>query len=240
MNRFYIEGPVTAETVSVFEPKQLHHLKDVLRLKTGDEVTVFDARGNEFLCTISVLERKEATLIVRERKPSLPVRVKISIACAIPKQSRMDDIIDKLTQLGVDNIIPLVTERVIVKTEESKDSRLIRWNKIARSAAEQSGRNTLPLISPVVGIAEVLERASEFDLKLVPTLTGQSRSMRDVLAGSSPANILVIIGPEGDFTPQEIRSALASGFRAVSLGHTVLRVETAAIAVASYLRLAWM
>jgi 16S rRNA (uracil1498-N3)-methyltransferase len=240
VNRFYIEESIAGDTVCITDPEQLHHLKDVLRLKTGDEVVIFDAEGNEFLSTISGLERKQAILAVKARKEPPPGKVKLTIACAIPRQFKMDDIVDKLTQLGVDSIIPMVTERVIVKLEENTGSRLIRWKKIARSAAEQSQRNRLPLITQVMGMSEVLDKAADFDLKLIPTLAVESRSVKDVLAGYRPANMLVLIGPEGDFTPQEIRKAVESGFIPVSLGNNILRVETAAAAVASYLRLAWL
>jgi 16S rRNA (uracil1498-N3)-methyltransferase len=238
MNRFYIDETIDGYIVPVSDPQQLHHLRDVLRLKVGDEVVVFDAAGNEFLSTIGSLDRKQAILAVKTRQPAHPRKLKITIACAIPRKSRMDDIIDKLTQLGVDTIIPLDTERVIVKLEENKAARLIRWKKIARSAAEQSQRNSLPLITPVMGIEEVLVGAADFDLKLIPTLTVESQSIKDVIAGSCPANIIALIGPEGDFTAQEIGRTLESGFIPVSLGNTTLRVETAAVAAASYLRLA--
>jgi 16S rRNA (uracil1498-N3)-methyltransferase len=150
----------------------------------------------------------------------------------------MDDIIDKLTQLGAAGIIPLETERVIVKLEDGHSSRLERWRKIARSAAEQSQRNTLPEISPVMTLSEVLAQSEDYDLKLIPTLTGDCRPLKSVLPSVKPARILVLIGPEGDFTPSEVEQSLQAGFVPVSLGGTVLRVETAAIAVAAYLQLA--
>lgn len=240
MNRFYVDEQITGKTVSVSSQKQLHHLKNVLRLKAGDEVMVFDKEGNEFIAAISSLESKGAVLALKEKKLPVPRKVKISIACAIPKQSRMDDIMDKLTQLGVDQIIPLVTERVLIKAEEVKDTRVVRWNKIVRSAAEQSGRNVLPVISSVMDLSEVLKQAAEYDLKLLPTLTENGRPIKEVLTGTSPASILAIIGPEGDFSPREVQSALEGGFYPVSLGSTILRVETAAIAVASYLRLVYL
>lgn len=238
MNRVYINGTVTGNTISLADPDQIHHLREVLRLKPGDEIMVFDEAGNEFLTAISGWERKQAILTIISRKPARPDRLKIAIACAVPKKSRMDDIIDKLTQLGVDTIIPLETERVIVKMEENKISRLERWRKIARNAAEQSQRNRLTEVTPVTALEDVLGQAVDFDLKLLPTLTGESRPIRDVLAGIRPASILALIGPEGDFSPREIEQASIAGFVSVSLGSTVLRVETAAIALAAYLHLA--
>lgn len=163
----------------------------------------------------------------------------LTIACAIPKGSHMDDIIDCLTQLGVERIIPMRTERVVVKLNDARlAARLQRWNKIARSAARQCQRSSIPVISPVADIVEVISNSREFDLKLIPHLSGERRLIKDVLSQGSYKNIIVLIGPEGDFTPAEVELALHNGFTPVSLGHTVLRVATAAIAAAAYIKLA--
>ena len=225
MHRFHIDG-VAGETVSLSDTGQLHHLRDVLRLKAGDEVVLFDSRGNEYTGVIVKVARTQAL-------------IKITVACAIPKGTAMDDIIDFLTQLGVDTIIPMMTERVVVRLDGArKETRLERWRKIAASAARQSQRSELPRIEPVTGIADLISRAGEYDLSLIPHLAGERRPIKDILEGSRPENILVIIGPEGDFTPAEVEMARQRGFIPVSLGDTVLRVATAAIALASYIRLA--
>jgi 16S rRNA (uracil1498-N3)-methyltransferase len=156
----------------------------------------------------------------------------------MPKKSRMDDIVDKLTQLGVDSIIPLETERAIVKMDKNGPNRLERWRKIARNAAEQSRRNTLPLILAAMSLPEVLAQSKNYRLKLIPSLSGDRKPLREILAESKPESVLALIGPEGDFTAQEIDQALGAGFVPVSLGATVMRVETAAIALAAYIRLA--
>jgi 16S rRNA (uracil1498-N3)-methyltransferase len=150
----------------------------------------------------------------------------------------MEEIIDKLTQLGIDRIIPLETERVIVRWDKDKEiSWRQRWQKIALSAAQQSQRNTVPVVEPIQEVREVLSRSVFFDLKLIPTLVERPQPLKDILAKSHPKNILVLIGPEGDFTLEEIESAKKAGCITVSLGNLVLRVETAAVAVASFLRL---
>ncbi len=135
-------------------------------------------------------------------------------------------------------MIPLMTDRVIVKLEGTRENRLERWKKIALSAAEQSHRNTLPAIFPVTGLKDALAASQDFNLKLVPTLAGERKTIRKVLAGSALDSVFVLIGPEGDFTPEEIQTALSAGCIPISLGDSVLRVETAAIAVASYIKLA--
>ena len=239
MRSFYIAEKITGAVTSISDAAQLHHLRDVLRLKAGDEVVIFDNEGTRYSCGIEKVDKKEAVMRIKSREAA-PVRnLKLTIACSIPKQSRMDEIIDKLTQLGVDAIIPLVTERVIVKTQGSEQSRLERWRKIALTASEQSHRNLPPVVSSIRSLREVLAESKQYRLRLVPTLEGERKTLRQVFSDSLPSSILVLIGPEGDFTPPEISLALESGFIPVSLGDNVLRVETAAIAVVSYIKLAF-
>jgi 16S rRNA (uracil1498-N3)-methyltransferase len=238
LHRFYVSQRITGETASISDSSQLHHLRDVLRLKIGDEVCVFDSEGTEYLGAIEKLAREQAVFRIQNRKPAPVKKWQLAVACAIPKKSRLDDIIDKLTQLGVDVIIPLETERAVVKLETKEADRLERWRKIARNAAEQSRRSSLPLIPAVLSLPKVLAQAKNYRLKLVPTLAGDRKPLREILAESKADSILALVGPEGDFTPQEIEQARAAGFIPVSLGATVLRVETAAIAIAAFIRLA--
>jgi 16S rRNA (uracil1498-N3)-methyltransferase len=236
MHRFYLAQKITGKTTSITDSEQVHHLKDVLRLKVGDKVTLFDSEGSEVGCRIMSLEKKQVNLEVNSRTEPETGKVTIAIGCAVPKGPKMDDIIDKLTQLGVDIIIPLLTERVIVKLEENKENRLERWRKIALSAAEQSQRNRLPSISPITTFKDLIQEAAKYDLKLIPNLEGARKSIRAVIPYPLPSSILVLIGPEGDFSPEEVLEAQQAGFIPVSFGNNILRVDTAAIAAAAYLR----
>jgi len=239
MHRFYLSEEVKGDSIAIDNAEQLHHLRDVLRLRAGDGVAAFDGRGNEYDCIIAQLSRKRAVLAVKASKRAATEKVGLTIACAIPKKSGMDDIVDALTQLGVDAIIPMLTARVIVRLDErKKEARLERWREIARGAAEQSHRPGLPRVAPVTPIEDVIAGSGAFDLRLIPALTGERRHIREVVAGARPQRILVLIGPEGDFTPQEVALARDAGFIPVSLGENVLRVGTAAVAAAGYLRLA--
>jgi len=240
MHCFYLKEPIDGEQAAILDEDQLHHLRDVLRLKTGERITVFDATGREYLCSIADITKQQAQLQVVERKPVRPARFKLAVACALSKHSGLDEIVDKLTQIGVDTLIPLLTERVVVKSQEARGARLERWRKIARSAAEQSRRNTLPAIPGIWSLTELLSQSAEYDLKLVPTLEGDRQPLSQIIAKKRPASALVLIGPEGDFTPQEVEQAVRAGFQPVTLGENVLRVETAAVAVAAYLKLALM
>ncbi|MDD5126819.1 MAG: RsmE family RNA methyltransferase [Dehalococcoidales bacterium] len=239
MHRFYVTHKPAGNYIILDDGEQLHHAREVLRLKVGDEVAAFDIAGNEYLCTIEKIDKQQVSLDIKARKSTALKSVHLTIACAIPKQTRMDDIVDKLTQLGVDMIIPMETERVIVKLDNrKKTARQQHWQKIALSATQQSQRNTIPGIAPVTDISNILEHSQNYDLKLIPTLGGKKQYLRELLAEKKPHNIMVLIGPEGDFTPEEVARAQATGFIPVSLGEAVLRVDTAAITVASYINLA--
>ena len=219
----------------------LHHIKNVLRLKPGEEIIVCDDKGNEYACVAQAFHAKNMVLMVKgKRNIQKSGRVIITVACAVPKNSRFDDIVDKLTQVGVDRIVPMLTERVIVKLDKAKESlRLNRWQKVGLSAAQQSQRHNLPEISRVKSFNEVIEESAKlgYDLKLIPVLTGQRKTLKAVLNDCQPKNVLFLIGPEGDFTFKEVSLAVGAGFIPVSLGEFILRVETAAVSVASFIRL---
>jgi 16S rRNA (uracil1498-N3)-methyltransferase len=216
----------------------VHHIRDVLRLKPGEELVVFDQSGCQYKTAIDNILAREIIVRVKEIIPAAQVdqRVKICVACAIPKRSKFDDIIDKLTQLGVDRIIPMVTERVVVKLEQEKQAlRKERWEKIALAASQQSQRSSIPQVEKVMDFDQVMALSSGFDMKLIPTLPGERKPFKDILKDARPENILVLIGPEGDFSGSEVETALRAGFIPISLGELVLRVETAAVYIAAIL-----
>jgi 16S rRNA (uracil1498-N3)-methyltransferase len=239
MHRFYLPDINIAQNKIIINDKDAaHHIKNVLRLKEKDKICIFDGKGNEYDCAIDKIAGK-IVLEIKQRRWFSPKneQSKIAIACAIPKHSKMDDIVDKLTQLGVDRIIPLETERVVVRLDKQKKVlRQKRWEKIVLNASQQSQRKSMPIIDAIKDIKEVLLHSGGYDLKIMPTLIGERQSLKEVLSGAKPKNILALIGPEGDFTEEEVEMAKKVGFIPVTLGNLVLRVETAAIAVASFIR----
>lgn len=237
MHRFYIDH-IESQTAFLTDSEQLHHLKDVLRLKVNEGVNVSDGAGNDYAGVITAIGKQQAEIRVTLKKTAPSPSLKLTVACAIPKGNRLDEIIDYLTQLGVERIIPMRTKRVVVKLDSTgAESRLKRWQKIALSAAQQSQQSRIPIIEPLTGFEDVVLNSQVYDLKLIPNLTGERKPIKDILAESRPKNIILLIGPEGDFTPEEVVLALNKGFLAVSLGDTVLRVATAAIAAAAYIKL---
>lgn len=241
MHRLYCPSQnISSNKIIIDNKEQVHHAKNVLRFKVHEEVIIFDAQGNEYCSILEKALPKAMIFKIKEKKNFILIakKVKVTVACALPKGSRMDEIIDKLTQLGVERIIPLETERVIVKLDKHKRiSRQERWKKIALNASLQSQRDTLPIVEPIKKIEEVLSKSIDYDLKLIPTLIGERETLKEALLKNKAKNILIFIGPEGDFTPEEVDLAKKAGFIPVSLGHLVLRVETAATAVTSFIRL---
>jgi 16S rRNA (uracil1498-N3)-methyltransferase len=238
MHRFYIEQ-VSGDKAVFTDADRLHRIRDVLRLKTGDTIIVFDSGGHEYKATIASIDKKQVELNLTPLKTRKSSDIRLTVACAVPKAGRMDDIIDHLTQLGVERIVPMITDRVVVKLDAiAGEIRLPRWQKIAQSAAQQCQRSSVPVISPVTDVKKVISESRDFDLKLMPHLSGERTLIKDVLVKSRAKNIIVLVGPEGDFTHEEVELALHNGFIPVSLGDTVLRVATAAIAATAYIRFA--
>jgi 16S rRNA (uracil1498-N3)-methyltransferase len=238
MHRFFIEH-IKGNSVILSDAVQLHHIRDVLRHKINDAVIISDGAGNEYNGVITAINKKQAVFSLTPMQTPKHSSVALTIVCAIPKGSHLDEIIDGLTQLGVKRIIPMMTDRVVVKLDDAKlESRLKRWQTIAQSAARQCQRSDIPVIEPVTDIKQVVTDTQNFDLKLIPHLSGRRKSIKSVISKKSYKNIIALIGPEGDFTPSEVELALHNGFTPVSLGDTVLRVATAAITVAAYIRFA--
>jgi len=241
MNRFFVDKTDSKDKYIILNDSiQLHHLRDVLRIKPLELVEVFDSCGNEYIAAVLEVGAKAVKLEVKEKSEPKDLGINVTVACAIPKKVKMDDIIDKLTQLGVESIIPLETERVIVRLDKQKKiERFVRWEKIALSAAKQSHGSRLVRIKPISTLNEVLLNTNEFDLKLIPTLEGKRKSLKEIFSQESRKikKVMVLIGPEGDFTPGEIYQAKKANFLPVSLGKRVLRVDTAAIAVVSFIKL---
>jgi 16S rRNA (uracil1498-N3)-methyltransferase len=230
---------ITKAHVRITDPAEIHYLRDVLRLKTGVLLTVCTPSGREFISEIEAFLPDHVLLRIKKiNTPEHHENMHLTIACAIPKNVKMDDIIDKLTQLGVNRIIALVTERVIVRLNDHKKGlRLNRWRAIAKNACQQSQRSSIPDITAITTLSELLTTAADYDLKLIPTLEGERKKITQAFTDfKNPRRILILIGPEGDFTQNEVDQAKEAGCIPVSLGQRVLRVDTAAIAIAGFIR----
>ena len=235
MHRFYLpnlQQPVLAAD-------EAHHAIHVLRLKVGDMVNVFNGRGHEAQAQIAEITRDSVRLTILQHSgaPSLPCH--ITLAQAIPKKS-MDLIVQKAAELGVTSIVPLMSERTLVKIDEDA-KRVERWRGIALDACKQCGNNWLPEIQPPQKARDFLNALGKFDLQLIASLQPDAKPLKQILSStpllqhSNSPSVLILIGPEGDFTPAELSLAKSAGCLPLSLGPLVLRAETAALYALSIL-----
>lgn len=238
MHRFYIAPSNWNPAALQLEETEAHHALNVLRLKAGDRVVVFDGRGQEATTEIVAGgSKKSLSLKVVHTAKTPPLPCRIVLAQAVPKGKNMDLIIQKATELGASEIAPLLSERTVVRVEDERgeaESKRERWQSVAIEAAKQCGQNWLPTVGLPKSPKEFLaERARDFDLLWIASLQPDARHPRAWLSefppGQPPKSALVLVGPEGDFTPAEISMAKAAGCRPITLGPIVLRTETAAI-----------
>ena len=208
-----------------------HHLSKVVRLKVGEKIRVSVSDGTNYICQVSDFQDKDLIASVVEQVPSTELPNKIYLFQAIPKGDRMETIIEKCVELGAFEIIPVEMKNCIVKLDEKKKkSKVERYQAIAKSAAEQSKRSIIPQIHSVMTFKEALEYAKDLDVLLLPyeSKNGMQDTF-DALAELKPGqSIGVFIGPEGGFASSEIE--MTEGvMKFISLGHRILRTDTAAI-----------
>lgn len=217
-----------------------HYLFRVLRLRAGLALTLFDGEGREAGATVVSIAEDQAVLAVEPpRQVAQAPSCHVLVMPALIKGERMDFCIQKLVELGVSEIAPVSTARTVVRLEgERARRRHERFVDIARDAARQSGRATVPAIREIADLDQALAGVAEVPLKLILWPRERTRTLREVVAAPLPAGVCALIGPEGGFAPDEVERAVAAGFEPVGLGPHVLRAETAAMAVAAVLAFA--
>lgn len=227
MQRYFVKE--TNKEKFILSDSDIHHIKRVMRCKNNDKIEVV-YNEKVYLCNIDDIETLTLS-IVESYKENRESNVNLTIAVALVQEQKFDLILQKLTELGVNSIIPLKTERSVVKIDESKKEKKInRWYTICKEASEQSHRVTIPEIKNIMTIKELLNNKKE--LNLICSLNENTKSLEEYL-DNNIKDILFVIGPEGGFSKKEEEFLMGNGFQATSLGKRVLRVETAAIYVSS-------
>jgi len=240
MHRSYCpHADFTQKTIVITDANEIHHIKDVLRLKAGDELCIFNGHSQEAQAAIVSVKETEVRASIKTVRQAVSTDTsKIILACAVPKKAKFEFIIEKCTELGVDEIIPLKTKRTeVIFAKDKVLAKQERFQKVALNAAKQCGRLNIPKIHPMTALADVLKNRDPQGIGLIPSLNGQPKHIREVLLGTQQAGeIMIFIGPEGDFTPDEVSLAQEHGCLPVSLGETVLKVDTAAITTVALCR----
>ena len=220
MSRFYVpKYSITANAITI-TGKEAHHVLNVMRLKKLDKVVTFNGTGKEYVGFIKDVKAKSLTIeVVEARTPKTSRNVEVTLIQAIPKKERMDYIIEKSTELGVSSIIPIVTSRTIPNWDEfKKSSHVERWRKMARETSRQCGRLDVPNVDEVDDFQDVIRNLNDYDLKLIAALSEDSKTMKDVLNKFKTGKLAIAIGPEGDFTADEVGAAEKYGFKTIRFG----------------------
>jgi 16S rRNA (uracil1498-N3)-methyltransferase len=240
--RFYIEPSQCDPDLLCLDESESRHCVEVLRHREGDRVVVFDGEGREWVAELVRADRKDVALRVIQEHRMEALTARIVLAQAIPKGKNMELIIQKATELGVAEIVPLVSDRTIVRlSAEESGQRREKWQRVALEACKQCGQNWLPRVHEPVTLERFCAAMPEAELRLVAAIGNEARSLKEILAervaggGSLPRSALVMIGPEGDFTPAEYLQTRARGVLPLGLGPIILRSETAAFYALSIL-----
>jgi 16S rRNA (uracil1498-N3)-methyltransferase len=205
-------------------------------MKAGDRVWLFDEHGTEYLARLDDTGRNSTKLFVIEKSEKKAPFVKITLAQSLIKTQRLEFLLQKVTELGAERFLPVISERSIVKVEGKIEKKIDRWTRIVREAAKQSGNTMVPTILPPTSLGKLLEDAED-GLKIFLNERG-GKYLKDILMGDHkfteqvkgiPQSVKVLVGPEGGWTENEEHDILGHGYRAVSLGPQTLRAETAAM-----------
>ena len=234
MTRFFVEPGEMGEQFLVLTGENAAHAK-VLRLKNGEQVLVCDGEGRECLCTVSDVSPGQISLVVKEQRQSeSEPAVKVSVYMAFPKADKLEHVIQKATELGAYEIVAFPSSRCVSRPDEkSLKKKLERWQKIAASAAEQSGRGRIPEVVVLGSYAEALKRGAESDLPILFYENERAATLHMALTEKKYKSVSLLTGPEGGLEAFEVEKAMDAGWKVCTLGRRILRCETAPLCALS-------
>ncbi len=239
MHHFFVNPEaVTSQTITITGP-DVNHIKNVLRIKFGEEVLLSDGQGQDFCCEIESLTEQKIIAKIKDRTfEGTELCSKFYLFQGLPKSDKMEFIIQKAVELGVTEVIPVSTRRTVVKLDAKKEEKkLERWQAISESAAKQSRRGIIPKITSVMNFSEALKYAATLDINIIPYENFKDMTETKEVLNKIVPNIKtgIFIGPEGGFEESEIELAIQQGVNPISLGRRILRTETAGMAILSVL-----
>ncbi len=231
MNRFFVDrNAIIAGNIRITDQEDIKHISKVLRLSPGDKLEISDSYEFEYETEILTLDPKRVTVrILDKQKFAREPKIRVTLYQGVPKQGKMETIIQKSVELGVHAIVPLFTDRTVVAEKQGFEKKLERWNKVSAEAVKQCKRGIVPEIKKNTSFSQIKESLKEQDLILFLYEDEKETTIKDVLRNltESKKNIAIIIGPEGGFSKEEAHAVQALGGKSVSLGRTILRTETA-------------
>ena len=220
------------------DKKDINHIINVMRLNVNDQIKLIN-NGTIYDAIITKIEKNNVLYEIIKKEESKSLKdYKVIIACSIIKEQKMDYLLQKATELGVDEIIPIISERTIVKVKQAS-SKIDRWNRIIKESVEQSHRVSIPIIKDIISLKELSNL--EYSIKILCNTNEKSRNIKKVLQDSKKRDtIIIVVGPEGGFTDSEINYLENSGFISTSLGKNILRAETVPLYVLSVINYEFM
>ncbi|MBQ3466622.1 MAG: 16S rRNA (uracil(1498)-N(3))-methyltransferase [Firmicutes bacterium] len=243
MSRFFVNPEDIGNNLVIMnDADDLHHMMKVLRLKKGDEVDISDGAEWEYRARIETLGRDEAQLAILDKQAfASEPSVEVTLFQGIPKQGKMETIVQKCVELGVHRIVPVFMDRTVVVDRGNFGKKIDRWNKVSAEAVKQCRRGIIPEVTAAIRMPDLVSALAgepghdsdifdKFDLVLLPYENEKGTTIKDVLRDASPKRVAIIIGPEGGFSDEEALAVIAAGGVSVSLGRTILRTETAGMA----------
>ena len=237
MPRFYVDFALSPDSVVELPDNVVRHL-NVLRVKNTEEIVLFNGNGKAYPALPEVLEKRRASVrILREEATDNESPLNITLVQAVSAAERMDFTLQKSVELGVAEIRPVISERCVVRLSgERAEKRVARWQEIVVSACEQSGRNIVPKVLPLMTYAQALQQLPQETAKLLMSLN-RAQKLSDVRPQSG--KVVFMVGPEGGWTEKEEQQAFDAGFQSVTLGKRVLRTETASLAAIAAMQTLW-
>lgn len=238
MARFFINTLAVniEENSIIITGDDVNHIKNVLRAVPGDKIMISDGHGNEYSsCIESICKDKITAAIMEAFKNRTEPDLEVTLLQGIPKSDKMDTIIQKCVELGIGKIVPVISDRTVVKFANTKDmeAKRARWQRISLEAAKQCNRGIVPVVEMPIRFDKAIGIAKDYALSLIPYENERDTSIRKHLNGFVNGKVCFYIGPEGGFTDNEINKAIEHGVKPVTLGPRILRTETAGIAVLS-------
>lgn len=239
MHKFFINKNQISDNVITIVGDDVNHVSKVLRLRIDDEIVVCDSEGSEYTCLIATISKKEVICnITQSYNSTTEAPIKITLFQGLPKATKMDLIIQKCVELGVVEIYPVITERVVVKVDDrDMTGKIDRWNRISEEAAKQSNRGIIPRVNAPITFKKALELMAAFDFNIMPYEKEEALGIKKAVEGKSAIKYAgVFIGPEGGFDEQEVTICLKNNILPVTLGPRILRTETAGFTAAAILQ----
>lgn len=240
MSKFFAEQNQINGSVITLTGADVNHIAKVLRHNVGDMLCVCDGNGYDYEAEITAITRDSIVLAAKSRMPCLAEpKVQVTLYQGLPKQGKMEWIIEKCTEMGISSIVPVQMERSVVRlSPEQAEKKLMRWQKTAEAAAKQCGRGKIPTVAMPIALAD-LAQAPLPDFLLMAYEEEKTQGVQNLLRGRKDQSVGIFIGPEGGFAPEEAAFLQNLGAHSVTLGKRILRTETAGLAALTILLYEW-